>query len=95
MGSRGCSFQDLLRGKWLKGPDRLIADESEWPITQLSLDTNTLDNLPSEVRKSETIFETAQLPVRTPGKPLFNIEMSRYSILLQLLRVTATCLYRC
>ena len=28
IGSRGCSFHELLKGKWFKGPDWLIADES-------------------------------------------------------------------
>ena len=49
IGSRGCSFQELLSGKWFKAPDWLIADESEWPTTQLTVDTNTLDNIRSEL----------------------------------------------
>ena len=53
IGSRACSFHELLSGKWFKGPEWLIADESEWPTTQLTVDTNTLDNIRSELSLRE------------------------------------------
>ena len=78
-------------GKWFSAPNSRIADESEWPTTQLTGDTNTLYKIRSEVRKSETIFETTLHTGRTPVQPPFHIEISRYTTLFKLLRVTAIC----
>ena len=69
----------------------MTAHETQWPTTALTVDANTIEHLQSELRKSESIFETALLPVPAHVRPLFGIEMSRYSTLLKLLRVTATC----
>ena len=75
---------------WFACPPWLSRPQECWSSSDLTVDSETIDKIRSEWKASDKLCEVSFVlhePVAAP----FGLELSRYSCLTKLLRVTATC----
>ena len=84
------SFASLRNSMWFAGPDWLALPMEQWPTSDLTVDSETIEKIRSEWKNSEKLCEVSFV-LHEPLSPPFALEIARYSSLVKLLRVTATC----
>ena len=101
LASRGCTVTQIVENEfWWKGPQWLQCPISEWPnsvnenCSEVNSESETMENMKREECESANLANREMKgkdtdPVRCAP---FEMDISRYSTLLRLKRVTAWCL---